>query len=440
MPAGKSTNEDERRQKPPDRPSRASPRQPARLASANKPSDQPLSRPAFDTSGYLGKSAPVDSAPPFRRVNYVHTAAGLAAIIHSFAQARVIGVDAEFAQPHLKHPDEPPLRLSVVQLASDADPLHVYVIDALQIADLTPLSVLFEDTAVLKLFHGASTDDRVLAARGLHARHTLDLEAVCRSIFGHRETGLRAMLHRAYGIRLDKSLQRADWLRRPLTHAMIAYAGRDAEMTLALYVWLQKHYAWAVALHERWDTPPPDVAAWIAPFLDGARPQPTARAVEEAGIAGDKLAQERDLRHALGTVENPGQRARVIRMVVDLELRRLARTLHRFLASPAADERAGAVRALGRLHDQSAVEQVRALSHDDVQDVRQAVTVALDLLEGAAPRVTRRAQPNGESAPAQWTSGESSGLDADVGSWQHRLRTKFGLVSPHSDAPDETDH
>jgi hypothetical protein len=39
-------------------------------------------------------------------------------------------------------------------------------------------------------------------------------------------------------------LQRADRARRPLTPAAVAYAARDAEMTLALYNWLRRHYAW----------------------------------------------------------------------------------------------------------------------------------------------------------------------------------------------------
>ena len=38
------------------------------------------------------------------------------------------------------------------------------------------------------------------------------------------------MLQRAFHYRLDKSLQRTDWTRRPLPPAMVAYAARDAEM------------------------------------------------------------------------------------------------------------------------------------------------------------------------------------------------------------------
>src|SRR5262249_2206571 len=151
--------------------------------------------------------------------------------------------------------------------------------------------------------------------RELVARNTLDLEAVSRSIFGQRESGLQAMLQRACGIRLDKGFQRADWSKRPLTPAMIAYAARDAEMTFALYGWLSLHYSWAIVLHAPIaDEAPPPVAWWVAPYLEGARPRPAALAVSEAGLADDVAAQEVALRTALVAVRHPTQRARVMRL------------------------------------------------------------------------------------------------------------------------------
>src|SRR6185437_15620888 len=146
------------------------------------------------------------------------------------------------------------------------------------------------------LFHGISADARVLAARGLQASGTLDLEAVSRSIFGQRETGLQTMLQRAGGVRLDKSLQRADWARRPLTPAMVAYAARDAEMTLALYNWLRRHYAWAVAIHlTPANAAPPDIAPWIEPFLERRQLVPLAQTLAETGLARDVATQTNDL-------------------------------------------------------------------------------------------------------------------------------------------------
>src|SRR5207248_4462367 len=117
-----------------------------------------------------------------------------------------------------------------------------FVVDTLRLSNLAPLAAVLEDPTVIVLLHGAGADMQVMAERGLIVVHYYDLEATSRSIFGQQESSLAAMLHRAFNIRLDKSLQRTDWMRRPLPSAMVAYAARDAEVTLALYYWLNRHY------------------------------------------------------------------------------------------------------------------------------------------------------------------------------------------------------
>src|SRR5207302_4269629 len=165
------------------------------------------------------------------------------------------------------------LQLSVEQ--------HCFVLDTLRLNDLSPLTAVIADPEIIILLHGAGADMRVMSERGLNVAHYYDLEAASRSIFGQHESSLPAMLLRALNIRLDKSLQRTDWTRRPLPPAMVAYAARDAEMTLALYQWLNEHYSWALKLHESTNLHEP-VAAWIEPFLRGSVPIPA-----EVVVAGE---------------------------------------------------------------------------------------------------------------------------------------------------------
>ncbi|HEV2404226.1 MAG TPA: HEAT repeat domain-containing protein [Ktedonobacterales bacterium] len=385
-------------------------------ASAHASSPVPL--------GYLGASAAPITVPTWKRRLYIDRPADLRAIAGEIATTAVLAIDAEFAQTRIRAADEPAHRLALLQLACDNDQRASYVIDALRLADLSPLLPAFENPSTLKLFHGISADARVLAARGLEARGTLDLEAVSRSIFGQRETGLQKMLQRAGGVRLDKSLQRADWSRRPLTPAMVAYAARDAEMTLVLYGWLRDNYPWAVALHETpADEPPPDVADWILPYLEGARPRPVALAVAEAGLANNLPRQLDDVRAALLAVRHPNQRARVMRVITDLELARLAPDLRPYITAEASEERAGAIRAIGRLHDRAALPLIEPLLDDPVQDVRQAAFLAVEQLSGAATRRPRRAQPAG---PVKWSSVVSEEESGDANDWRAKLRAKFG--------------
>ncbi|MGH2515787.1 MAG: hypothetical protein ACRDHP_09035, partial [Ktedonobacterales bacterium] len=325
--------------------------QPARRPRRSHPAPASASTPPAppdDIRGYLGDSAAPILAPGWKRRLYIDRPADLVALAADLASAHLLAIDAEFSQVYARGPDDPAHRLALLQLAIDNDASVSYVIDSQRLVDLSPLQSALANPAILKLFHGIGSDARVLATRGLVAHHTLDLEAVSRSIFGQRESGLQAMLLRACGIRLDKSLQRADWSRRPLTPAMVAYAARDAEMTLVLYGWLRTNYAWAVALHETpAGEPPPVVAPWILPYLEGARPRPAAYAIADAGIAGNIAAQERDLHEALAAVTHPTQRARVLRLIADLELAGLAPNLEPYFTAPASEERAGAARTAG---------------------------------------------------------------------------------------------
>ncbi len=388
--------------------------------------------------GYRGPSAPPVAVPAWKRRLYIDRPADLAALARDLAAAHVIAIDAEFVQTYGRAPGVPSHRLALLQFALDNEHRASYVVDTLRLVDLEPLRAPLANGAILKLFHGVSADLRMLASRDLAVSHILDLEAVSRSIFGQRESGLQAMLQRAANVRIDKSLQRSDWARRPLTSAMVAYAARDAEMTYALYGWLAANYSWAVALHEMAaGEPPPNVAPWIAPFLDGGRGRAPEIALAEAGLTGNVPEQERTLRAALAAVRHPGQRVRVLRLIADLALTGLAPDVRPLLDAPASEERAGAARTLGRLRDTAARADLERRLEDPVEDVRQAARTALDFLGQPAPapkRTMRREGVNG----GVWTVGDDEPPPAAADDWRSTLRARFS-VPPESDRNGETE-
>ena len=125
-----------------------------------------------------------------------------------------------------------------------------------------------------------------------------------------------------------------------------------------------------------------------------------------------------------------------MRLITDLELVGLAPDLRPYLTSAASEERAGAARALGRLHDTAAAELIAPLLADPVQDVRQAAALALELLHGAPPAPRPPFRPHtgslsGPSGPVRWTSGGTSGdtPDDDGAGWRSKLRARFGATS-----------
>jgi hypothetical protein len=388
-----------------------------------------------DDHAYHGEPAPADECPAWRRRVLIERPVDLAHLAANLDKASVLAIDAEFAPVRVRAPDGPGHQLAVLQLAIDNNYAESYVVDALRLADLSPLRASFERADLLKLFHGIGADARVLAMRGLVAVNTLDLEAVSRSIFGQRESSLQSMLQRACNVRLDKSLQRADWARRPLTPAMVAYAARDAEMTLALCDWLRRYYAWAVAIHlTPADAAPPDIAQWIEPFLERRQLVPLAQTLAEAGLARNVATQTNDLRQALHANLTPGRHARVMRLISDLDLVGLADALRPYLRALPMEERAAAARALGRLRDAASREDIQALTEDPVDDVRHAARMALELMNAPATVAPSRAL---RASPGRWVVGDSEDDPARApGSgddWRAQLQARFG--APRT--PDE---
>jgi ribonuclease D len=149
----------------------------------------------------------------------------LAALIESAQQEPVIGVDTEsnslFAYYH---------RVCLVQISL---PGHDYVIDPLAV-DVTPLGVLFASETCLKIFHAAENDILGLKRDYNFAFANIFDTMLAARILGWPQAGLAGILADKFSVQLNKTLQRADWGRRPLDPALLAYAQLDTHYLLPL--------------------------------------------------------------------------------------------------------------------------------------------------------------------------------------------------------------
>ncbi len=149
----------------------------------------------------------------------VQDAGSLAALATRLANERRLAIDTEAASFH-RYVD----RVYLLQLTSDGE---TALVDPLTVPDLSPIGRLLADPAVEVIFHDADYDLRILDRDyGFRARRLWDTK-VAAQLSGEVAFGLGALLEKYFGIRLSKALQRADWSRRPLTEAMIAYAAAD---------------------------------------------------------------------------------------------------------------------------------------------------------------------------------------------------------------------
>lgn len=158
----------------------------------------------------------------------------------------------------------------VVAIDTEADSLHSYfdkvcliqmsipdedfVIDPLAKIDLAKFGELLANPDIVKVFHGGDYDLRILNRDfGFTVANLIDT-MVSAQLLGYEAFGLAALLDRHFGVKVNKTHQRADWAMRPLTADMLDYAASDTRYLIALYGKLREELEnlgrWEWALEE----------------------------------------------------------------------------------------------------------------------------------------------------------------------------------------------
>jgi ribonuclease D len=140
----------------------------------------------------------------------------------------VIGLDTETywnASENRSH-------VSLVQIAARSR--DVLVFDALSV-NLEILRPLIESTAVTMAAHNARFDEGMLIGAGFRPAAFVDTLRLARSALRLPSYSLAGVTAHLFGIELDKSFQKSNWRRRPLTRAQLEYAAMDAHITLRVY-------------------------------------------------------------------------------------------------------------------------------------------------------------------------------------------------------------
>ena len=138
----------------------------------------------------------------------------------------------------------------VLAVDTEADSLHSYfdkvcliqmsvpqldlVVDPLAKIDLAKFGETLADPKVTKILHGADYDLRILHRDFNFTIANLIDTSICAQLLGYEAFGLAALLERHFGLKVDKSHQRADWAMRPLTPDMLDYATMDTRYLIAL--------------------------------------------------------------------------------------------------------------------------------------------------------------------------------------------------------------
>lgn len=147
----------------------------------------------------------------------IDTQEALQAYLPVLRAAPWVAVDTEADSLHAY-----PEKLCLIQISS---PTGDRLVDPLAGLDLRPLlEVLAGHNLIM---HGADYDLRLLWRSGRFVPGSVFDTMLAARLIGERNFSLSALLERYLGVRLDKSMQKADWSRRPLTPRMEAYARND---------------------------------------------------------------------------------------------------------------------------------------------------------------------------------------------------------------------
>lgn len=122
--------------------------------------------------------------------------------------------------------------LSLLQIARPNG--EILVIDGLSAA-IAEARVVVESAEILKVAHNARFDEGSLKSVGFVPAGLLDSLRLSRKTIPLKSFSLASVAQHLFGLEIDKTYQRSDWLRRPLSREQLEYAALDAHLVLAIY-------------------------------------------------------------------------------------------------------------------------------------------------------------------------------------------------------------
>jgi ribonuclease D len=221
-------------------------------------------------------------------------------IVDDIAAAHRVAIDTESNGMYVYDP-----QVCMVQAAWEdrAGTVQVAVFDTLAVSPAL-LAPVTSAASCIKVIHDLAFDARMLSRHGVALATVLDTSVSARYL-GIVATGLASLLASELGIIVDKSLQTADWGKRPITPDALEYLTGDVRHLLALHdrlwervvqagiedeVQTETAYKLACALNDPRAAPP-----WVR--IRGAEGlDDTGRAVlRELAWAREELAAQRNV-------------------------------------------------------------------------------------------------------------------------------------------------
>jgi ribonuclease D len=158
---------------------------------------------------------------------YIQTQETVLNAVQSLKNEKLIALDVEFDRDRFAYG----FTLCLIQVYGNG---ITYLFDPFSLKDLQPVFDLFEDPKILKILHAPGEDLQLLNQFGCYPKNVFDTERSAR-LLDFSAFSLSNLLRDILGIELDKSQQKSDWTRSPLSPKQLEYAAADVAHLPELY-------------------------------------------------------------------------------------------------------------------------------------------------------------------------------------------------------------
>lgn len=147
-------------------------------------------------------------------------------LVEILAAQPIIGIDTESNSLHAYRE-----QVCLVQFSTANED---FLVDPIELQDLSPLAPIFANPNIEIIFHAAEYDVMCLKRDfGFEFVNLFDTMLAAR-ILGIKEVGLGSLILNEFGVELDKRYQRANWGKRPLPTELLEYARMDTHFLIPL--------------------------------------------------------------------------------------------------------------------------------------------------------------------------------------------------------------
>ena len=159
---------------------------------------------------------------------YISASARLSEIVEKCRQKNAVAIDTEFTRTRTYYP--------IVGLIQLFDGDRCYLIDPLQVGDLSALNILMSDRHIVKVLHACSEDMEVFhRCLGVMPAPVFDTQIAAAILGAGFSMSYQRLVAYYLDLHIEKGETRSDWLQRPLTRSQLKYASLDVIYLLHVF-------------------------------------------------------------------------------------------------------------------------------------------------------------------------------------------------------------